>query len=423
MFILYTVLFQKSPLISFASLLTLTKFPLDLFYNFNNPLILTSLIVVTLLIILFILNIFIIRLGRIHIKNEKKELLDHDTKLMAVFAELDPEPVFRFDSSGTILMTNDAGFKLSNNGGLVGKELNSIIPEVLNFDLIKCIQDGEQIDFISNIKNNCFRFTMKGIPDLRIGQIYGSNITTLKETEDKLCTALNTAENSEKIKSFFLAQISHEIRSPLTAIMGYNSIIKEEVSGKIDKELEYAFDAIDYSSKRLKRTIDQILNMSLLQTGKYDTHLESVNLVSIIKDIIVEYNLEVKQRKLNLNFTNIADDALINADRYSIIQIFSNILDNAVKYTKKGGIEIIIGKDKLKRLFVSVIDSGIGISEEYIQNLFVPFTQETMGYCRPYEGSGLGMVLIKRFSELNNAEVNIQSSKNNGTTLKITFNN
>jgi signal transduction histidine kinase len=205
--------------------------------------------------------------------------------------------------------------------------------------------------------------------------------------------------------------------------MGYNSIIKEEVANRITKELEYAFDAIDYSSRRLKRTIDQILNMSLLQTGKYDSHIESVDMVSIIKEIIVEYNQDIKQKNLNLNFTNAADDVLINVDRYSIIQIFSNIIDNAVKYTKKGGIEIIIGRDQFKKLFISVVDTGIGMSEDYIKNIFVPFTQETMGYSRPFEGSGLGMTLIKRFSDLNDAEVDIQSAKNNGTKLKITFNN
>jgi signal transduction histidine kinase len=204
--------------------------------------------------------------------------------------------------------------------------------------------------------------------------------------------------------------------------MGYNSIIKEEVADKINKELEYAFDAIDFSSKRLKRTIDQILNMSLLQTGKYEFHFESIDIVSIIKNIIVEYTPEIKQRKLELNFNNIVEDVLVNADRYSLIQIFSNIIDNAIKYTKKGGIEIFIGKDELKRLFVTVNDTGIGMSEDYIKNLFVPFTQETMGYSRPYEGSGLGMALIKKFVDLNNAEINIQSTKNKGTSLQIIFN-
>jgi signal transduction histidine kinase len=397
------------------------KMPSESFFSLNNPLISTSLILVSVLAVLFIIYKYVILPMRRRFQTEKKELKYQHTKLMAAFAELDPEPVFRFDSEGVILMANEAGLNLSKNGSLLGKELKSIIPEVVNFDLGKCIQDGEQLDFISYINNKCFRFTMKGIPDLRIGQIYGSNITELKETEEKLTSALKTAEESEKIKSFFLAQISHEIRSPLTAIMGYNSLIKEDVSGKVNKDLEYAFDAIDYSSSRLKRTIDQILNMSLLQSGKYEVHFESVDVASIIEDIISEYKLEIRQRKIDLNYSNITDNVLTKADRYSLIQIFSNIIDNAIKYTKKGAVEIIIGRDQLKRLFVTVTDTGIGMSEEYIKNLFVPFTQEAMGYNRPYEGSGLGMALIKRFSDLNKAKIKLQSEKNKGTSLQIIF--
>jgi signal transduction histidine kinase len=395
--------------------------PANSFSSLNNPLGSSSLILFSLLAVLLIIYNLIIRPMRQRFQDEKKEIKEHDTRLMAAFAELDPEPVFRFDSGGVVLMTNEAGFNLSNNGPLVGKKLSSIIPEIINFNLGKCIQDAEQFDFISYIKNKCFRFTMKGIPDLRIGQIYGSNITELKETEQKLSFALETAEKSEKIKSFFLAQISHEIRSPLTAIMGYNSLIKDDVSDKLNKDLEYAFDAIDSSSRRLKRTIDLILNMSLLQSGKYEIHYELIDVASIIMDIVVEYNLEIKQRKIALNFTNNTNDAFTMADRYALIQIFSNIIDNAIKYTAKGSVEIIVGRDQLKRLFVTVTDTGIGMSDEYIKNLFVPFTQEKMGYSRPYEGSGLGMALIKRFSELNKAEIKLQSEKKKGTSLQIIF--
>src|ERR1035437_1441270 len=420
MFICYFILLQTLRLASDSSFSS-GKMSSESFFSLNNPLISTSLILVSVLAVLFIIHKYVILPMRRRFQTEKKELKDQHTRLMAAFAELDPEPVFRFDSEGVILMANEAGLNLSENGSLLGKELNSIIPEVVKFDLGKCIQDGEQLDFISYINKKCFRFTMKGIPDLRIGQIYGSNITELKETEEKLTFALKTAEESEKTKSFFLAQISHEIRSPLTAIMGYNSLIKEEVSGKVNKDLEYAFDSIDYSSRRLKRTIDQILNMSLLQSGKYEVHFESVDVASIIEDIISEYKLEIRQRKIDLNYSNITDNVLTKADRYSLIQIFSNIIDNAIKYTQKGAVEIIIGRDQLKRLFVTVTDTGIGMSEEYIKNLFVPFTQEATGYNRPYEGSGLGMALIKRFSDLNKAKIKLQSEKNKGTSLQIIF--
>jgi signal transduction histidine kinase len=177
-------------------------------------------------------------------------------KLMAAFAEFDPDPVFRFDNNGIILMANNAGLSLNKNENLIGKEINSIVPDIEKFNLFRCIEEGEQLNFTSNLGARYFRFTFKGLQTLKVGLLYGTDITELKETEEKLILTLKNAEESEKIKSFFLAQISHEIRSPLTAIMGYNSLIKEDIVGKIDKDLSYAFDAIDYSSKRLRRTID-----------------------------------------------------------------------------------------------------------------------------------------------------------------------
>jgi signal transduction histidine kinase len=418
MFICFFILLQTLRLAFGTPFIVIKGMMIATFLNFNNPLIYSVLILAG--IIFFLIYIFI-PLNK-HFQAHNKDVNAQDSKLIAGFAELDPEPFFRFDNTGAILMVNEAGVNLYKNGSLVGKSLSSIIPEIENFDLNKSIRFGEQLYFTSYIRNKCFRFTMKGIPELEIGQIYGSDITELKETEEKLISALKNAEESEKIKSFFLAQISHEIRSPLTAIMGYNSLIKEDVFGKIDKDLEYAFDAIDVSSKRLRRTIDQILNMSLLQAGKFELHNESVNVASIIEEIITEYKSDSRQRRLDLKFSKMTDKMSIQADRYSLIQIFSNVIDNAIKYTKKGGVEIIIGRDSLDKLFVKVNDTGIGMSEEYIKNLFVPFTQETMGYSRPYEGSGLGMALIKRFSDLNNAMIEIKSSKNIGTSIQIMFN-
>jgi signal transduction histidine kinase len=344
-------------------------------------------------------------------------------KLMAAFAEFDSDPVFRFDNNGIILMANNAGLSLNKNENLIGKEINSIVPDIEKFNLFRCIEEGEQVNFTSNLGARYFRFTIKGLRTLKVGLLYGTDITELKETEEKLILTLKNAEESEKIKSFFLAQISHEIRSPLTAIMGYNSLIKEDIVGKIDKDLSYAFDAIDYSSKRLRRTIDQILNMSLLQAGKFELHIETIDVASLIEEIIAEYKSDSRQRKIELVYSNLTNNTHINADRYSLFQIFSNIIDNAIKFTKKGGVEILIGIDPKGKLFISIKDTGIGMSEDFIKNIFVPFNQEAMGYNRPYEGSGLGMALIKRFSDLNNMGIEIQSEKNKGTILISTFNN
>ena len=105
----------------------------------------------------------------------------------------------------------------------------------------------------------------------------------------------------------------------------------------------------------------------------------------------------------------------------SISQMFCNIIDNAIKYTPKNGeIEIVL-YEKDDRLFVEIADTGIGISHEYLKNLFTPFTQEEMGYTRKFEGNGLGLAIAKKYAELNNAVINVKSTKGEGSNFTVIF--
>ena len=97
------------------------------------------------------------------------------------------------------------------------------------------------------------------------------------------------------------------------------------------------------------------------------------------------------------------------------------LIDNAIKYTENGEISIVILRDKDNNLVVEIIDTGIGINKEYLQNLFEPFTQEEMGYTRKYDGNGIGLALVKKYCELNNATIEVESEKNVGSTFRIIF--
>ena len=359
---------------------------------------------------------------RVHFDEEKNNLKAKHTQLMAAFAELDPDPVFRFDEEGKIILANDAGLELKKNGSIIGKDLHSIIPEIKTVNLQEIISNGEKKDLISKIDGKFIKFTLNGFPEMKIGQIYGSDITELKETETQLVKALNKAEDSEKIKSYFLAQMSHEIRSPLTAILGFNSMINEEVHDKINEDLHFAFHAIESSGKRLTRTIDQLLNMSQLQTGTYEARNDKLDLVEIISAVIKECEAEANEKKLQLLFENETEDAFIYGDGYAVNQIILNFIDNAVKYTDRGFVKIRLANDEKSKFVIHVEDSGIGISKEYLETLFTPFSQEVMGYNRPFEGNGLGLALCKRFADFNNAKIQVQSIKNKGTIFTLKFN-
>jgi len=418
--ILLLLLFLRSSLDSSSAYLG--QMTTDSFFSLSNPVIYSILLLVVILALIFIFYKYIIVPMRTHFDAEKLDLKLQYAQLMAAFAEADPDPVFRFDETGKITMTNEAGTKLIHSLSKNSKNLNTLIPEISNLDLGSCIKDGKTFDIVAKINDKSYKFTLTGLPEMKIGQIYGSDITELKLVEDQLKQALRKAEDSEKIKSYFLAQMSHEIRSPLTAVLGFNSIIKDEISENITENLEFAFNAIEKSGRRLTRTIDQLLNMANLQTGGYESKIEGVDIQKLVENIMEEYSPDIFSRNLKFIFERKTQDKFVKIDKYGLTQILESIIDNAIKYTNKGEVKIIIDKTEEGKKFISVADTGIGMSDEFVQELFKPFTQEVMGYNRPFEGNGLGLALSKKYADMNNIDVLVESEKNKGSVFTVLFN-
>lgn len=249
------------------------------------------------------------------------------------------------------------------------------------------------------------------------------DITEKKEILNELVEAKDKAEKANQLKSEFLAQISHEIRSPLNAVLSFSSLIKEETSSIRDEYLDTAFDSIESASKRIIRTVDLILNMSDLQLGTYELSTMHINICKVIEKLSRDYSTLAKSKNLEIIFNCNLENAFLELDDYAASQIFANLIDNAIKYTNKGKIEIRVYNNDSDNICVDVSDTGIGISEEYLPNLFQPFSQEEHGYTRGYEGNGLGLALVKRYCTLINADISVKSKKNVGTTFTVTFNN
>lgn len=238
----------------------------------------------------------------------------------------------------------------------------------------------------------------------------------------ELNKAKELAETSSRLKTEFLAQMSHEIRTPINSILSFSSLIQEELEGEMDDELSSGFKVINRAGKRIIRTIDLILNMSELRTGSYEYIPVKTDLLrNIISPIINELKFQAEEKSISLSVECNVKNPEVFADIYTLTQIFRNLIDNAVKYTKKGKVSVKVYKDKSKKLIAEVIDTGIGISNDYIPHLFEPFSQEEQGYCREFEGNGLGLALVKKYCELNNAVIGVESEKGEGTTFTITF--
>lgn len=242
-----------------------------------------------------------------------------------------------------------------------------------------------------------------------------------KRIELELIIAKETAEKSNRLKSDFLAQMSHEIRTPINSILSFTSLLREELESRVSDDLRESFRIINNGGKRLIRTIDSILNMSQIQTGNYDVNLVQTDIVNdILEKIIPEFKHTANDKKLELVFTNHAKKTVVVADTYTTSQIFQNLIDNAIKYTPKGKVEIIAANIE-NRLNIEIIDSGIGISKEYLPQIFSPFSQEDTGYTRKFEGNGLGLALVKKYIELNNAFIKVDSEKNKGTKFTVVY--
>ena len=246
------------------------------------------------------------------------------------------------------------------------------------------------------------------------------DISEIKRVQKELVGALNKAEESDRLKSAFLAQMSHEIRTPLNVILTSIPLIADEISSE-DEDLKIILDSVKSAGRRLQRTIDMILSMSSVQSGNYKATIEKFDIIPDLQNMVKEFKSLSDDKGLKLKLSHEDESAFITADRYTVNQVFQNLINNAIKYTLKGYVEVYIKNLKNNKVKVEIRDSGIGMSEEYLQRMFTPFSQEDAGYKREFEGNGLGLALVKKYIELNRAEISIESEKNIGSVFSVTF--
>lgn len=165
-----------------------------------------------------------------------------------------------------------------------------------------------------------------------------------------------------------------------------------------------------------------ILNFSRIQSGDFPVSFENLDFVSLIGNIIAQYKVTLATKSVNIYFINNAGSVYVKGDNYSLTHAISNLVDNAVKFTDEGYIKVVLYIEN-ENLKIDIQDTGIGISDYYIEQVFDPYSQEEIGYSRSYEGVGLGLAIVKKFLELNNAEITVKSKKSVGSLFTITFNN
>lgn len=250
-----------------------------------------------------------------------------------------------------------------------------------------------------------------------------TDITKRKEAELKLILANDKIKEADNIKSEFLSMVSHEIRTPINVVFGFTNIIKEEFGATLSQELDDYIDSIKNGLNRFIRTIDLILNTAieisdLTKYEYYDIDISNDILPCIIKD----YEPIAKEKGISLSY-NIFLNKKVYADEYSVKQILTHLVDNAVKFTEEGEVVISAYENTNNEFEISIKDTGIGVSEEYSQKMFNIFSQEDSSTTRKYDGNGLGLFLVKKYCEKNNVKISVISEKGKGSNFTLVFKN
>lgn len=244
---------------------------------------------------------------------------------------------------------------------------------------------------------------------------------TVAERTHHLLSAVEELHKVDVAKSEFMGNISHELRTPLNAIMGASEILRENILGDLNKKQSNYVESIYSSGEHLLQLINDILDISKIATGKMSLNLEAFYIQYVAQQVVNNVNSYIGKKHLDILLVVSPEDFLVQADIQKIKQIFYNLLSNAVKFTPDGGkVEVKIYKRE-DVMEVIVKDTGIGIATKDLDRVFIEFEQVDSSSCRQYEGTGLGLPLVKKLVELHGGEVCLKSELGVGTEFMFTI--
>ncbi len=288
--------------------------------------------------------------------------------------------------------------------------------------------------FINNYADSLLKSKEITVPVFRTKIFYSSLekkgfVVLLHQDETELILAEAEAKKArdgnkeaERLKDSFLTVLSHELRTPLNIVLGYASIIKESMKEKLSSEDKVYLDNLYNGSERLYNTITQMLEFAQIEAGNFVLNTEIVDIMSVLRNCIDINSKLAAEKKIEIKTKFNSQKISVEVDIQSLENAVNNVLNNAIKFTRHGFVEIETDVLEDKDLAVIRIkDSGVGISPHYLDHLFMPFSQEESTIGRNYEGNGLGLALSKRYIEKMGGSLLVDSIKGVGSSFTITL--
>ena len=336
-----------------------------------------------------------------------------------------PIVLWAVDREGNVTLSEGKGLQEVGlePGELVGKSAFDFAEDRVHLARALAGEEFAEEIFVGDKVYQTFYGPLRG-PDGDIEGVMGLdvNITERKRAENELIGAKTEAEYGSRAKSEFFANTSHELRTPLNAIIGFTDMLVGGYVGQLSaKQAEYVSD-IRASGNALLEIINDILDLTKIESGQATLAEESVEVVSAVQAAVRLIRERAIENRLTL-VTDIPEDLpLLRADVRMLKRILLNLLSNAVKFTPAGGeVTLAVSVDENGALRFSVRDNGNGISEEDLPKVMEPFAQVESTLSRRYRGTGLGLPLVKTMCELHGGTVALDSELGTGTTATVRF--
>ncbi len=314
---------------------------------------------------------------------------------------------------------------------VLGKTLSEMFPNMVHTDLFKALKEVNDTEDSIYVPPFYYQDKIRkgwrenSVYKLQSGELVAifRDVTDLKTAEKKLKdrnkklkVAKQKAEESDRLKSAFLANMSHEIRTPMNGILGFTDLLKEP--GLTGEKQQSYVDIIQKSGNRMLNTVNDIIEISKIETGQVSMVLEDYDLNGQLNYHRYFFHLEAEKKGIKLLLENKikADEAYIKADKMKIDSILSNLIKNAIKYSDSGTILLSCKKKKGSILF-SVKDQGIGIPKSKQESIFDRFVRADLSFASGYEGSGLGLSIVKSYVNMLGGKIWVDSEPGKGSTF------
>lgn len=372
-----------------------------------------------------------------------KELKDTNEKLEKSKTYLNTivnsvnEAIFIYDIYGNIL---DANERASNMYGytyeeLVGANIKNLIEDGTNYTWEKIVDivNNEKnsgpliIEMIAQNKNGRKFWIESNVSIISFGE-KDSVIATVRDITERKNAELRSKEEAselEKLRTEFFANISHELRTPLNIILGVTQIAKRDIQDEekaIDKrKMLNNINIQRQNCFRLLRLINNLIDATKLDAGHFELDMINCNIVSVVEEITLSVAGYINNNNINLIFDTDIEEKILACDPDKIERIMLNLLSNCIKFTNDGGSIFVNIFDGEEFVTLTVEDTGIGIPEEKVNIIFDRFRQVDKSFTRNYEGSGIGLSLVKSLVEMHGGTISVESKYGVGTKFIIKF--